>query len=720
MPGFWQRPWIRWTSLILALALMAGIFVFSSQGRESETTSESFAFIIIDTIHPEYENLDSSAQFSIWQTAQRIVRKLAHVFEYAVLGFLLCLAVESWFGPQKRKKHKWIAFAIGALYAVSDEVHQYFVPGRSCEVADVLIDSLGVFLGVLLAVKIIKTYPREKDDTLMEPWTKKTLAKNLGLAVLIGALLTVCLQLGLSYIRPNAVGSIPKHLIIFAAMAAVMIVAVLLCGYTRPIRKLWDNINQHILDPETRKPILDILYAILAITMLLHHFYVILYYPTIPAGATKLAPIWMILAALTVLMGRTWRGKGFLFASLMLIYAFERTYLKNLTISGETGVYFFSAIYSMFFAAGVFAAVKPNYQKTLLQVLCALWSLGTLGLCVVGLYTAWTGNQIHNFGGGIALLERWEKRLYIFSIPTVAAAYTGCGALVALVGFSISKHKLTKAGYLLICLITMITTPLTDSRSSTIMISFMIAGTICLAVWTILFKYAENKQIKKRIPLITIVLITCLILCFTGSLISQRFLAREYISIRDRGGLITSTALAEDSIVADPIPTPTSPPGFRQRELLALDGEELNSPLSGRLTIWQNVFKYIIKQPQTMLYGLSIDGSVAAAVNREDHVHNILLQTLLEGGIPSLLLYLSMLIYFFYHTCRLWKRWRLPLWQRMLPLPVLSVCLLEMAECLSHFSYGHPPMTVFWFFLGCTVAVSKSIKDTESKKAISD
>lgn len=162
MSGFWQRPWIRFTSLLLALSLMTGIFILSSEGKESETTSESFAFIIIDTIHPEYSDLPSEAQNDIWQTSQRIVRKLAHVILYLTLGFLVCICVESWFGPDKRKKHKWLAFAIGTLYAISDEVHQYFVPGRSCEVVDVLIDSIGVLLGVVIAIKLILLFDKYK------------------------------------------------------------------------------------------------------------------------------------------------------------------------------------------------------------------------------------------------------------------------------------------------------------------------------------------------------------------------------------------------------------------------------------------------------------------------------------------------------------------------------------------------------------------------------
>lgn len=69
------------------------------------------------------------------------LRKLAHAAEFAVLGFLLARAV----GPGR------LAFGLGVAYAVSDELHQHFVPGRQGSPLDVLVDTIGVALGVLLA-----------------------------------------------------------------------------------------------------------------------------------------------------------------------------------------------------------------------------------------------------------------------------------------------------------------------------------------------------------------------------------------------------------------------------------------------------------------------------------------------------------------------------------------------------------------------------------------
>ena len=69
-----------------------------------------------------------------------VLRKLAHAAEYAVLGALLLRATG----------RIGVALALGVAYAVSDEIHQTFVPGRAGKPLDVAIDTLGVVVGIAL------------------------------------------------------------------------------------------------------------------------------------------------------------------------------------------------------------------------------------------------------------------------------------------------------------------------------------------------------------------------------------------------------------------------------------------------------------------------------------------------------------------------------------------------------------------------------------------
>ena len=68
-----------------------------------------------------------------------VLRKVGHAAEFALLGALVSRAL----------RRDGAAFALGVAYAVSDEVHQHFVPGRVGAPYDVAIDAVGVVLGIL-------------------------------------------------------------------------------------------------------------------------------------------------------------------------------------------------------------------------------------------------------------------------------------------------------------------------------------------------------------------------------------------------------------------------------------------------------------------------------------------------------------------------------------------------------------------------------------------
>lgn len=88
------------------------------------------------------------------QTMVFIVRKGAHFTEYTILGGFLVPAVKEWMAadttPVPVSMERIAAWLAGTLYAVTDEIHQFFVPGRSCELRDIVIDSCGVLAGVLV------------------------------------------------------------------------------------------------------------------------------------------------------------------------------------------------------------------------------------------------------------------------------------------------------------------------------------------------------------------------------------------------------------------------------------------------------------------------------------------------------------------------------------------------------------------------------------------
>ena len=75
------------------------------------------------------------------------MRKSAHFLEYTGLCLLLSFACAATWG----RRYTAVSLPIASLYAITDEVHQCFVPGRSCQAADWAIDTAGAALGLLCA-----------------------------------------------------------------------------------------------------------------------------------------------------------------------------------------------------------------------------------------------------------------------------------------------------------------------------------------------------------------------------------------------------------------------------------------------------------------------------------------------------------------------------------------------------------------------------------------
>ena len=93
-----------------------------------------------------------------------IVRKLAHFSIFAALGFFLFGAVRRTFD----KSCTLITILFCILYAVSDELHQLFVPGRSCQITDVATDTLGALAGMLVYFTSAKIFNKVREVNWFE------------------------------------------------------------------------------------------------------------------------------------------------------------------------------------------------------------------------------------------------------------------------------------------------------------------------------------------------------------------------------------------------------------------------------------------------------------------------------------------------------------------------------------------------------------------------
>ena len=118
-------------SWFLVLICMAVIFWLSSRSAD---VSAALSGVIVDWIIKHFGD-NGVTDF--------IVRKSAHFCEYIGLCFLISNAIYQ----TKKKIIPLYACTLTSLYAISDEFHQLFVSGRSCELKDWAIDTVGAFVG---------------------------------------------------------------------------------------------------------------------------------------------------------------------------------------------------------------------------------------------------------------------------------------------------------------------------------------------------------------------------------------------------------------------------------------------------------------------------------------------------------------------------------------------------------------------------------------------
>lgn len=139
-----KKTVLRIIILALIILWMLIVFGFSNQsGEESTSVSRQVASFFVKT--EEQINM-----------IEPYIRKIAHLSEYACGGVLfLSMFLTFDFSDIKRMVY---ALIVGIEYATLDEIHQLFIKGRSGQVVDVFIDSIGVSIGICVWMLIFKVF----------------------------------------------------------------------------------------------------------------------------------------------------------------------------------------------------------------------------------------------------------------------------------------------------------------------------------------------------------------------------------------------------------------------------------------------------------------------------------------------------------------------------------------------------------------------------------
>ena len=130
----------RW---ILYIVLGLIVFFIWDNSLQNGGTSDGFSLIFAEWLAPIADKLGFYG--NIW-ALNRIVRKLAHLTEFTILGGVLYVVLRRYIEYGTVVK----TIGVGIVIASLDEFIQLFSPGRSSQLSDVLIDTIGIIIGILV------------------------------------------------------------------------------------------------------------------------------------------------------------------------------------------------------------------------------------------------------------------------------------------------------------------------------------------------------------------------------------------------------------------------------------------------------------------------------------------------------------------------------------------------------------------------------------------
>lgn len=144
-------PWLIAARVVFTLALAGCIwFIFSNSMAVAQVSSASSGRVLT-LLQGALRRLGHPALAQ--RLTQHVVRKMAHFCEYLLEGFLLMLCMRVY--SRHPLGHITVPMLGGVLTALTDETIQLYSPGRSSQVTDVWLDSVGVLAGILAALVLM-------------------------------------------------------------------------------------------------------------------------------------------------------------------------------------------------------------------------------------------------------------------------------------------------------------------------------------------------------------------------------------------------------------------------------------------------------------------------------------------------------------------------------------------------------------------------------------
>jgi len=408
-------------------------------------------------------------------------------------------------------------------------------------------------------------------------------------------------------------------------------------------------------------------------------------------------------AVMAVWLGELWKDRGFRFLAAFWTLLFLRVGIpqygallwdEKVQESLLLGVWLFGACFRLP------KVMKQEELKKFLLILFSIWMAGMAVYSAVGIYAAWTDSKIYTIGG-TGYWNLRDNRLNLVFYFTTAASLLCLSSMIAVGMMCCLKKIWAKILFIPPLILMLVAMSLTDSRTARILFSIGMGGMACVGLVRGLRKAGKKEAA-----------------CWTAGILGFGITAAGLVvllgqvtplfnTIRIRGGLIPA-ALAEG-----------------EGEQVTLIASRGLSGLTDREEIWGATLQYLKQNPKYLLTGTSIHNAMAgpnslASIRTYTHCHNILLQTLLESGIPGLALLGGFIITTAGRGIRLIckreekRAEKKPLWAILAAVIVFAMWVGEMDECLIVLLRHYTPMQALVFIgMGIVCAYGQREKSAE-------
>ena len=353
----------------------------------------------------------------------------------------------------------------------------------------------------------------------------------------------------------------------------------------------------------------------------------------------------------------------------------------------------------------------PQYGwKKFFRIFIGIWTGVYFVICTYGMALIPNGITVSDIAGDreIGFLT---DRLTVFYFPTISSANLTLTLMLCLIGMQLYQKKIIKIFYVIQMIPMFFLLTLTNGRAGYVATAIGFGFALMCALYPI---FQRKIQRKWLIALCcgAVTLITALIMVFAEYQVLHGY--NSFVHNKNHSGLLISEAMAEENEKANEQPKARE---AAERQIIN------NNTLTGRIPIWRAVFRTIENNPILLLTGTSAPKWRDYYDQYSDHpgaffhVHNILLQILLETGIPGVILALWFLGFMIRRTLRLIQKTELPLWQRLLFLPAAAGMMIECVECQMWLRWRMQMQVIVMLFAGATLVLGAPEKSGRRTKS---